>query len=83
MWNLCVYNKEAYANNLADAVDRLLMLDSIGLKSCSKYQTRQLPMGAGHCPWGRYTDRIVCNIHRDNFYSPLPKTEKTELSSII
>ncbi len=25
--------------------------------------TRQLPMGAGHCPWGGYTDRIVCNIH--------------------
>ena len=19
-------------------------------------------MGAGHCPWGRYTDRIACNI---------------------
>ena len=27
------------------------------------YWTRQLPMGAGHCPWGGYTDRIVCNIH--------------------
>ncbi len=26
------------------------------------YVTRQLPMGAGHCPWGGYTDRIVCNI---------------------
>ncbi len=25
--------------------------------------TRQLPMGAGHCPWSRYTDRIVCDIH--------------------
>ncbi len=25
--------------------------------------TRQLPMGAGHCQWGAYTDRIVCNIH--------------------
>ena len=25
--------------------------------------TRQLPMGAGHCPWGGYTDWIVCNIH--------------------
>ncbi len=24
--------------------------------------TRQLLMGAGHCPWGRYTDRNVCNI---------------------
>ncbi len=24
--------------------------------------TRQLPMGAGHCPWGGYTDRIVCNM---------------------
>ncbi len=20
-------------------------------------------MGAGHCPWGGYTDRIVCNVH--------------------
>ncbi len=20
-------------------------------------------MGAGHCPWGGYTDRIVCNMH--------------------
>ncbi len=20
-------------------------------------------MGAGHCPWGGYADRIVCNIH--------------------
>ncbi len=27
--------------------------------------TRQLPMGAGYCPWGWYTDRIVCNIHGD------------------
>ena len=25
--------------------------------------TRQLPMGAGYCQWGGYTDRIVCNIH--------------------
>ena len=25
--------------------------------------TRQLPMGADHCPLGGYTDRIVCNIH--------------------
>ncbi len=25
------------------------------------YVTRQLPMGAGHCPWGVYTDWIVCN----------------------
>ena len=25
--------------------------------------TRQLPMGAGHGPWGGYTDRIVCNIY--------------------
>ncbi len=22
-------------------------------------------MGAGHCPWGGYTDQIVCNIHGD------------------
>ncbi len=22
-------------------------------------------MGAGHCPWGGYTDRIVCNIHTE------------------
>ncbi len=28
-----------------------------------QYKTRQLPMGAGHCPWGGYTDQIVCNIH--------------------
>ncbi len=28
-----------------------------------KSNTRQLPMGAGHCPWGGYTDQIVCNIH--------------------
>ena len=31
----------------------------------SKYTTRHLPMGAGHCPWGGYTDRNVCNIHED------------------
>ncbi len=24
--------------------------------------TRQLPMGAGHCPWGGYADQIICNI---------------------
>ena len=24
--------------------------------------TRQLPMGAGHCQWGGFTDRNVCNI---------------------
>ncbi len=30
---------------------------------CITSNTRQLPMGAGHCPWGGYTDRIVCNIH--------------------
>ncbi len=29
----------------------------------SNNYTRQLPMGAGHCPWGGYTDQIVCNIH--------------------
>ena len=27
--------------------------------------TRQLPMGAGYCPWGGHTDRIVCNIHEE------------------
>ncbi len=27
--------------------------------------TRQLPMGADHCPWGGHTDRIVCNIHEE------------------
>ncbi len=21
-------------------------------------------MGAGHCPWGGCSDRIVCNMHR-------------------
>ncbi len=25
--------------------------------------TRQLPIGAGHCPWGGHTDRNTCNIH--------------------
>ena len=25
--------------------------------------TRLLRFGACHCPWGGYTDRIVCNIH--------------------
>ncbi len=28
----------------------------------SEYYTRQLPMGAGHCQWGGFTDRNVCNI---------------------
>ena len=27
--------------------------------------TRQLPMGAAHCQWGRLTDQNVCNIHGD------------------
>ncbi len=31
--------------------------------STSNKDTRQLPMGAGHCQWGGYTDRNVCNIH--------------------
>ncbi len=26
-------------------------------------KTRQLPMGAGHCQFGGFTDRNVCNIH--------------------
>ena len=30
--------------------------------------TRQLPVGAGQCPWGGYTDRIVCNIHGEEPY---------------
>ncbi len=30
-----------------------------------KYLTRQLPMGAGHCQWGGYTDGNVCNIHEE------------------
>ncbi len=25
--------------------------------------TRQLPIGAGHCPWGGHTDWNECNIH--------------------
>ena len=29
-----------------------------------KCWTRQLPMEAGHCPWGGYTDRILCNVDR-------------------
>ncbi len=31
--------------------------------NAGKLSTRQLPMGAGHCPWGGYTDQIVCNTH--------------------
>ncbi len=27
------------------------------------WDTRQLPMGAGHCPWGGHTDWNVSNIH--------------------
>ena len=27
------------------------------------FLTRQLPIGAGHCQWGGFTDRNVCNIH--------------------
>ncbi len=27
------------------------------------FYTRQLSIGAGHCPWGGYTDQNVCNIH--------------------
>ncbi len=27
-----------------------------------QYETRQLPMGAGHCQWGGYTDGNVCNM---------------------
>ncbi len=27
-----------------------------------KHYTRQLLMGAGHCQWGGFTDRNVCNI---------------------
>ncbi len=32
-------------------------------KFLRKYYTRQLAIGAGHCPWGGCTDQIVCNIH--------------------
>ncbi len=31
-------------------------------------------MGAGHCPWGGHTDRIVCNtdgqVHTDHTFVP-------------
>ncbi len=37
--------------------------------------TRQLPIGAGYCQWGGFTDRNVCNIdgeehqaHRSNSF---------------
>ncbi len=30
----------------------------------NSYPTCQLPMGAHHCPWGVYTDQIVCNMAR-------------------
>ena len=34
------------------------------------WNTRQLPMGAGHCPWDGYTDWIVCNIHGEEEIEP-------------
>ncbi len=33
--------------------------------------TRQLPMGAGHCQWGGFTDRNVCNIPKLRPLGPL------------
>ncbi len=30
-------------------------------------KTRQLPIGAGHCQWGGFTDRNVCNIQGWHF----------------
>ncbi len=30
-----------------------------------QFITRQLPMGAGHCQWGGFTDQNVCNIQRE------------------
>ncbi len=36
-------------------VQRLLTLEYV--------ITRQLPMGAGYCPWGGHTDWNGCNIH--------------------
>ncbi len=36
---------------------------SLSCWSLISYPTRQLSIGAGYCPWGGYTDRIVCNIH--------------------
>ena len=28
-------------------------------------QTRQLPVGVGHCPWAGYTDRNACNMDEE------------------
>ncbi len=35
------------------------MITIYKLLSGSNIITRHLPMGAGHCPWGGYTDRNV------------------------
>ena len=36
--------------------------------------TRQLPMGAGHCQWGGYTDGNVCNIHGEDTKNEAPRS---------
>ncbi len=33
--------------------------DMLEIVKCRQHLIRQLPMGAGLCPWGGYTDEIV------------------------
>ena len=36
---------------------------SLLIQFAHNWSTRQLSIGASHCLWGGYTNRIVCNIH--------------------
>ncbi len=69
VWLTCVwYQSVQFPNNVmlwlvtyttVPLLDRFISIHRL------KYDyTRQLPMGAGYCPWGGDTDRIVCNAHR-------------------
>ncbi len=44
--------------------------------------TRQLPMGAGHCQWGGFTDQNVCNIQREQVLRTPGRKEGGKLGNI-
>ncbi len=52
-----------YSSTVCDIYTSTLRKKYVQFRGRNHVITRQLPMGAGHCPWGGYTDRIVCNIH--------------------
>ncbi len=51
------------AYNLIPPSQLTVHCKSVNFQSDDQFQTRQLPMLAGHCPLGGNSDRNVCNTH--------------------